>query len=170
MNVAFYGAARRVGTSANLEVIAQGLSHCVPVQEMNLFDCSHAREEEVKHWIRACDLFVINLSIPCPGLEEVCFRHSLVRENIIFLIGKYYHNNQRELIRLAKEYRMEPGRVCAIPYNLRFQKAYENRKVPEYLKQQMQAGCSCEDMEFRRNLNRTLHGILIYGKGERYYG
>lgn len=185
MQVAFYGIARCVGTTANMMTLASGLRYYqnLPVvikdaeaedfdrKEAIIFtDCTNrSNAEEI---IRNSNLLVLNLSIPHQELEEVYFRHSFVQKNIIFLIGKYYQNKSCELKELARAYRIPFGRVCAIPYSPRFQKAYENRQILQYVKEQEKASLSCEAVQFKTYLKHALDAVITYGnsKGEVYYG
>lgn len=177
MQIAFYGIVRQIGTSANMAAVEAGLVHYykLPVKssiyqtgrvgqtkDILLTDCR--KRMDVEEAIKTCDLFVLNISIPAQELEEVYFRHSLVRKNVIFLIGKYYQNKFYELNHLAREYRIPLSRICTIPYNPRFQKAYENRQVLEYIK----AEKNYQDAEFETNLKRALNAVITYGirKGE----
>lgn len=185
MQVAFYGIAHCVGTSANMAAIAAGLWYYqkLPVtirrdmteipcgeEEIIFTDCTNRNDAE--EIIRNCNLLVLNLSIPYRELEEIYFRYSLVQKNIIFLIGKYYQNKSYELEELARVYRIPTGRVCAIPYNPRFQKAYENRQVLEYVKNQAKDKQSGEAFAFQNYLKSALKAVITYGysKGEVYYG
>lgn len=172
MQIAFYGTARHIGTSANMAAVEAGLIHYhkFPASrrqwtpemaeigdEIILTDCTSP--QKAHGMLDSCDLLVLNLSFPYRGLEEVYFRHSLVRKNVIFLIGKYYQNKVCELEQLAKAYRIPLSRVCTIPYNLRFQKAYENQQVLKYVRNV----ASYEDVWFETNLKRTLRAIIHYG-------
>ncbi len=185
MHVAFYGAVRHVGTSANMTVMAAGFWYYrqlpvlirdretdlpCPQEEIIFTDCTNqSNAEEI---IKNCNLLVLNLSIPYQELEKVYFRHSFVQKNIIFLIGKYYQNKSYELKELARQYRIPFERICVIPYSPRFQKAYENQKVLQYIKEQSKANQSYEAFEFEKHLKRALNAVVTYGnsKGEVYYG
>lgn len=177
MQIAFYGTARQIGTSANMAAVEAGFMHyyklpvkssifqpgrVVQTKDILLTECRN--QIEVGKVIKTCDLLILNVSIPAQELEKVYFRHSLVRKNVIFLIGKYYQNKFYELNHLAREYRIPLSRICTIPYNPRFQKAYENRQVLEYVK----AEKNYQDVEFEANLKRTLDAVITYGsrKGE----
>lgn len=172
MKVAFYGTERKVGTSANMAVIAREIALCHSITTVNLIDYSHGREEKFNSMMSDSDLLVLNISLTGSGLEKLYLRNDLVHKNIIFLVGKYYHNQEDELKKLARFYRIAPEKVCAIPYNPRFQRAYENQKVSEYLKRQLFSENSLEDTQFQMRLQDTMRTILKYGrrKGDLYYG
>lgn len=184
MKIAFYGIARQVGTSANMTAIATGLAHYyrIPVQiseelensgewegskNIQLIDCSRKTEEQVWQIAGMCDLFVINFLNPNPKLEDIYSRYSLVRKNILFLIGKYYHNTELCLEQIAKQYRLENNRVCVIPYNIRFQRAYENQTILNYLKQS--ADSDYADEIFQKNLRQILQIMLVCLDRKRNY-
>lgn len=177
MKIAFYGTAGHIGTSANMAAVAAGFLHYlkIPVfveeeeldaENIVLIDCS--KRKDAKEIIESCELLVLNLSIPCRELEKVYFRHSLVRKNVIFLIGKYYQDKPNELEQLAKQYRIPKEKVFGMLYNPRFQEAYEKNQVLRYLKGIKRY----EDMEFAKNLKLLLDAMITYGirKGDMYYG
>lgn len=176
LKIAFYGVARQVGTSANMAAIAAGLTHYyqIPVQisekseefieqkeAIQLMDCSRKTEAEAWQIANTCDLFVINFLNPNSKLEDIYSRYSLVRKNILFLIGKYYHNSEKYFQQIAKQYRLENSRVCAIPYNIRFQSAYENQNLSEYLREQENVQRNYEDEIFQKNLLQVLQRVLL---------
>lgn len=183
MQVAFYGTARHIGTSANLEAVAAGLTYYCgcPVligtgqqnssvsKEVILTDCIGGRAAD--EMIQICDLLVLNLSVPNRELEHVYLRHSLVRKNVIFLFGKYTQNQSNEIRRLAGEYRIDESRICMIPYNPGFGYAYETHRVSDYIKSRS-SGRTYKDMQFKRQVKRAAKAVLTYGKrkGEIYYG
>lgn len=188
MKIAFYGVTRQVGTSANMAAIAAGLAHYyhIPVhisdkseepwlieqeEHIQFMDCSRKTEAEAWQIANICDLFVINFLNPNPKLEDIYSRYSLVRKNILFLVGKYYHSSEMCLEEIAKQYRLENSRVCAMPYNIRFQSAYENQNLLGYLKGQGNIRRDYEDEMFQKNLLQVLQRVLLCvekaGKGER---
>lgn len=183
MQVAFYGTARHIGTSANMEAVAAGLTcYCgYPVlsgtgnrkesslKEIILTDCTcsnHADET-----IEICDLLALNLFAPNRELECLFLRHALVRKNVIFLFGKYTQNQSNEIRRLAAEYRIDSARICVIPYNPGFGYACETNRALNYLKSRSLEG-SYSFMQFKRHVKQTAEAVLTYGKrkGEIYYG
>ena len=62
-------------------------------------------------------------------------------------------------------------RICPIPYNQRFQKAYESGRILSYLKWQQEEFCY-ENRVFGQCLKELLMAIGKYGKrkGDIYYG
>lgn len=183
MRVVFYGTARYIGTSANMEAVAAGLAcYCgCPVltgrkkqkssvlEKVILTDCICRKDAD--DMIEICDLLVLNLSVPNRELEDIYLRHSLVRKNVIFLFGKYNQNQFNEIRRLSGEYRIDSSRICMIPYNPGFGNAYETHRVLDYIKNHSFTG-SYKDLQFKQQLKRTAEAVLTYGKrkGEIYYG
>lgn len=185
MRIAFYGIERYVGTSANMAAVAAGFSRYqkLPVsiedsraslgqksEMITLTDRGSGKYE--KERMKSCDLLVLNLSIPYRELDQAYVRHFLVRENVIFLIGKYYPGQSDELGRIARRYRVDRSRICVIPYNPRFAKAYEDKQVPVYLSGRGQALQSYESFVFEQSLRSAVCAMINYGnrKGEQYYG
>lgn len=184
MRVAFYGIARSVGTSANLAAVAAGLSHYRKILALTddfsgkagqkgdilLADCGAGTGADEK--IGSCDLLALNLSIPRREPDQAYLSRFLVRKNVIFLIGKYYPNPFGELERIAGQYRIDRSRICVIPYNPRFAKAYENNRIPAYLKRCGHAPRGGGDSDFECYLKRAVGAVITYGnrKGEQYYG
>lgn len=183
MQVVFYGTARHIGTSANMEAVAAGLTcYCgckvsegtgkwksSVSEEVILTDCTCSSDAD--EMIDICDLLVLNVSVPNRELEHIYFRHALVRKNVMFLFGKYNQNQSEEIRRLSCEYRIDCSRICTIPYDPGFGYAYETHRVLDYIKNRSQAG-NYRDMQFKRQIKRTAEAVLIYGKkkGEIYYG
>lgn len=183
MQVAFYGIARRIGTSANMAAVAAGLIHyCGQTvsfgvqkresslsEEIVLTDCTCSNDAD--EIIKSCDLLVLNLSVPNRELENVYLRHSLVRKNVIFLFGKYYQNQSNEIRQLAGEYRIDSSRICMIPYDPGFGYACETNQVFRYIQNRPFAG-SYKDIQFKQQVKRAADAVLTYGnrKGEIYYG
>ena len=184
MQIAFYGIARQIGTSANMAAVAAGFTQYMkmPVtwnwdwehSSMNkhvvcLSDCKNKlQKEQINH----CSLLVLNLILPQSGMEKIFLEHSFVHRNVVFLIGKYHPNQSKELEQVVLKYRIDDSRICTIPYNIRFQKAYENGTVLDYIRSCRKTGRSCEDFLFEKHLKQVIKKILIYGtgKGEQSYG
>lgn len=177
MQVVFYGTEPGVGTSANMQLAAFGAAVLkkekgfVPGNEMQFFDCSKADSREREKKIRACDLFAVNISLAPSGLENFFLYQSFVQKNIIFLIGKYYHSQEMELQKLARDYRISTERICPIPYNQRFKAAYESGQILPYLKWQQREN-TLENIEFLKGLKKMVWAMEKYAdrKGELYYG
>lgn len=125
---------------------------------MTFMDCSH-RKGEIFQKFGYADLFVVNLSVSDRKIENIFFKHSFVQKNVVFLFGKYFHKDADALRAFAKNFRVDMGRICTIPYNMRFQQAYEHHKLPAYL---LQKKCSYEDEVFKQNLFQTMRTILMY--------
>lgn len=185
MRIAFYGIAHGVGTSANLSAVAAGLSryrksfafmenfHAEGAwrgEAITLKDCGVGMDADEK--IESCDLLVLNLSIPSRKLDQIYLSQFLVRKNVIFLVGKYYPETYGQLGRMAGRYRINRSRICAIPYNPRFAKAYEEKSISAYLDRCGQAPRGGGDSDFECFLKRAVGAIITYGnrKGEQYYG
>lgn len=177
MRVAFIGAEPKVGTSANMALAVWGTffhPFCrdgtgnVPIQflECKKNDVAKAQEKNLD-----CDLLAVNLSLNSSGLEELFLNKSFVQKNIIFLIGKYYHSQERDLERLSRWYRIPRERICPIPFNQRFRQAYESGRIPSYLRWQ-EKDCSFENMQFGQCLRGMLLAMEKFGKrkGEIFYG
>ena len=173
--ITFFGTEPKVGTSANMQLAVWGtLFHsppgdgrtCVPIQ---FSDCKKADMTEAR--ILDCDLLAVNLSLNSSGLEEFFLNKSMVHKNIIFLIGKYYHSQERELERLSRWYRIPKERICPIPYNQRFKTAHESGRIPSYLRWQ-QRELSFENAEFTQCLKGMVSAMAKFGerKGDIYYG
>lgn len=181
MRVAFYGIARQSGTSANMAAVEAGLS-CYRAELAKSGDArawANRQAEAVMltdygnrlragAWMDACDLLALNLSIPCLKLDEAFLRHFLSRRNVLFFISKYSPGQSGELEKLTRRYRIERSRICPIPYNPRFIKAYENHTVPVYLAMRGQAPQSYGDLIFEQSVKRAVGAIYHYGnrKGE----
>jgi len=184
LHIAFYGSVRQIGTSANMSAVAAGITQYLqlPVsyenmktdarlkETMRFTDCS--RSVCAEQVMKSCDLLVINLSYSFQELAHVYLRHSLVRKNVVFLIGKYIPNNSNQLKQLAKQYRISENRICMIPYNPRFSKAYENHRVFDYLNCSSIGAASYEDFDFCINLNHVINTMITYvnRKGDNYHG
>lgn len=186
MQIAFYGIARQIGTSANMAAISAGFMHYL--SRPSFQEDFHRKENFRKEKLiftdfgntaplgldqTPYDLLVLNLSIPHQESAYVYFRHSFIRKNIIFLIGKYHENQLEERKKLVMQYRIDPMRVCSIPYNLRFQRAYENEKVVTYVENLGKPAGSYEDFVFEKYLKHTMRTIITYAdsrKGEINYG
>lgn len=185
MRVAFYGIARQVGTSANMAAVAAGLScyrsemakckiegapACRQAEPVTLTDCGGWGRAGI--WTDACDLLACNLPFPCRKLEEACCSDFFVRKNVILLIAKYSAEQSGELERLASLCRIERSRICVIPYNPRFIKAYEDRAVAAYLEHCGRACGSYEDSVFWQSVMRAVRAVIYYGnrKGEQKHG
>lgn len=185
MQVVFYASARQIGASANLAAISAGLMHYfkIPVylgtaqasEEMRsdkIFLKEGGAVPQTEESFSSCDLLVLNLAIPCQELSYVCFRHFFVRENVMFLVGKYHKNQSEQLKQFLRYYRVEASKLCTVPYNLRFAKAYEDRQVFSYVAGSRGRDKSCEDYIFEKQLRQTVKKLLIYAnrKGEINYG
>lgn len=185
LRIAFCGIARHVGTSANLAAVAAGLSRYlqIPVFDGGFGEGAGRKEQAV--WLAdcgsygqaresapSCDLLIVNMSIPYRELDNVYFRHSFARKNVIFLVGKYYPEHSGELAQIAREYRISSSRICAIWHSPRFAKAYESNTVCEYLDSLQKDRKSYEDFNFEKHLKRAVDAVITYGnrKGEQYYG
>lgn len=188
MRIAFYGIMRQVGTSANMAAVSAGLAYyfkssvlieeaggskimsarqsaapytsCVPLEQIILTDCR--RNERPDKIIRVCDLLVLNLSIPCPESEYLYFRHLSIQKNVVFLIGKYHKNQLDELKSFIYRCRIDPMQICAIPYNLRFQRAYENQNILKYIAGYEKNAGSYEAFVFGQYLKHTVHTIMNF--------
>lgn len=183
LDAAFCGTARGVGTSANLTALAAGLtlyyhipvqteSICKPEAKLRFIDCSRRPCQEAVRIAEKCDLIVINFSASDLRLEEMYLQFSSVRKDIIFLIGKYYPDKQKELEQLARLYRLPRGSVCAIPYNVRFGQAYENRHILRYFERQKQGAGSYEDETFHTALKQAMRAVLnhrVFSVGDDFY-
>lgn len=175
MRVAFFGAEPKVGTSANMQLAAWGTLFSplsgveTDILSMEFTDCKETGIAEEQ--LSCCDLLAVNISLNGSGLEEFILNRSFVQRNIIFLIGKYYQSQDRELERLSRWYRIPEERICPIPYNQRFKRAYESGCIPSYLKWQ-QRESSFENTEFIRCVSGMLSAMAKFGKrkGEIYYG
>ena len=155
MHIAFLGAGRSVGTSANMAALAAGLMHYYSIpastgghraflprtEGIFLSDCSDGGD--AGKIIASCDLLALNVPIPL-----------------------------NELKRLAGQYRIPLGRICPIPYSPHFQRAYEGNRVMEYVKGLERAKGGYQDVFFQEHLKRAVDAALIYmdRKGELYYG
>lgn len=185
MQIAFYAAARQIGASANLAAVSAGFMHYfkIPVFLESSQASKDARPGKVflkecgcmpqtEESFHGCDLLVLNLAIPYQESAYVCFRHFFVRENVIFLIGKYHKNQSEQIKQFARQYRVDSSRICTIPYNPRFAKAYEDRQVFSYLAGNGKTAGSCEDFVFEKQLRYTVTKFFIYAnrKGEYNYG
>lgn len=185
MRIAFYGTSHGVGTSANLAAVTAGLSRYRKnlalaehlhakggwrEEAIMLKDCGIGMDADEK--IKSCDLLVLNLSVPSRELDQIYLSHFLVRKNVIFLVGKYYPEPYGQLERVAGRYRINRSRICAIPYNPRFAKAYEEKSISAYLDRCGQAPRGGGDSDFECHLKRAVGAIITYGnrKGEQYYG
>jgi hypothetical protein len=185
LHIAFYGIAPEVGTSANMKAVAAGFlqyqnryvkitedeeSDFVFSEELVFTDCTNNRHAE--EIIGKSDLLVYNLLIPYQELETVYFRHSMVQKNIIFLIGKYYQDKFYDKTKLARTYRIAEERICTIPYSPRFQKAYENETILQYVREQQGKQTSLEAVEFTACLQQMIQAVCTCTgrKGEIYYG
>lgn len=184
MHIVFYGAVHRIGTSANMAAAAAGMTQYLqlPVsyecfktgddstKEICFTDCS--RSKCLEQMIQSCDLLVLNLSHSYQELAHVYLRYTLVRKNVIFLIGKYIPNYSNEFTKLAKQYRIAEDRICMIPYSPRFSKAYENHRVSDYLNRHRFGTACYEDFEFEKNLKHVIGTMITYAnrKGDNYYG
>lgn len=159
MNIVFCGTAPQVGTSANMAVVQEAL-RCrgIAVDDICFVDCSQKREN-IRKYSDDSTLVIVNLLIPDKELENFYFSHLRIRKNVIFLFGKYFQQNEKELKRFLKEYRMDAGQVATIPYNLRFGRAFEMGMVKEYLRQKPR---SIEDETFALLLWKTTQKILRY--------
>lgn len=177
MQIAFYGISHHVGTSANMAAVhaafVQGCPRSLAFGQRQQEDGCHTKPPVLTKISKsglsgafcAYDLVAVNLSIPCRELEEIYVLHSLVRKNVIFLIGKYHQNQKNELDFLIRHYRLDPARVCAIPYNQRFAKAYGGRNVSAYCRSISTGGGSYEDAEFHNHLSRAVRTMLILARG-----
>lgn len=192
MQVAFYGVMRHVGTSANMAVVAAGLTYYFKIpavighapvvldkaawekEPVFLTDCSPPgyTEESRMELIESCDLLVLNVSLPYQELEDIYVRYSLVRKNVIFLIGKYYQDKSHELKGLARQLRVSAGRISAIPYHPAFEAAYVRQEVSGYIKRLAEGKNNFLDLQFENQLKHALHTVMTYGKrkGELFYG
>lgn len=170
LKIAFYGTASQVGTSANMAVVAEFFRCCQKIAMENypqtfgdntsiIFQDYGHKKDEIWNSLADVDLVVVNLPDSDRSFETLFFSNSLVQKNVIFLFGKYFHNDTNALIAFAKNYRIDMGRVCAIPYNLRFGQAYENHRLSSYL---MQKKDSFEDELFKKNLWDVMRAILTY--------
>lgn len=185
MQIAFYGIARGIGTSANMAAVAAGMVGYFKIQNLRsdrqsalkaadgqwiLTDCGRCKD--AADVIASCDLLALNISIPDQGLEEVYFRHSLVRKNVIFLIGKYYQDSPNELKQLAYRYRIPLERICVIPYHPGFAYAYDQDAVTKALPGIHKRAKSRLDWEFEQHVKRAASAVITYGKrkGEQIYG
>lgn len=176
MKIAFYGTAPDIGTSANMAVVAEFFRCCQEMAVKNypqifgddsaiIFqDYSH-KKDNLWHTLEDVNLLVVNLPASDRKFETIYFKNSLVQKNVIFLFGKYFHNetDEDELLAFAKKYRVDMGRVCSIPYNPRFQQAYENHRLSAYLRQ---TKASYEDEKFKENLQDIMRAILTYADKE----
>lgn len=176
MRVVFFGAKPGVGTSANMQLAVCATAFYPHRSDesaglMQFTDCGGMNPMEQQQQISVNDLLAINLSLTGSGLEEFYLNRSFVHQNIIFLVGKYYHSQKRELNYLSLWYRIPKERICPIPYNQRFRAAYESGCIPAYLRWQEREN-SLENMEFGQSLKRLFWTISKYGKrkGEIYYG
>lgn len=159
MDIVFCGTAPGVGTSANMTVVREAL-RCrgFAVDEMHFIDCSYG-EVNFRKYPDKTTLFIVNLLIPNKELESFYFHHLLVRENIIFLFGKYFQETEKELHRFMVEYRVDAGRIARITYSTRFRRALESGEVSAYLQKKPR---SVEDEMFALSLWKTTQTILKY--------
>lgn len=161
MQIAFWGIARQIGTSANMAAVAAGLERYAQIPDTFILkECGSGQWEE--ETIKSCQLLVVNITIPHQGMENIYLKHLPVHKNIIFLVGKYHQNQFDELKSLVRQYRIDTSGVCTIPYNMRFQKAYENRTVFTYVRNFEKTAKSCEDSLFERSLKHTVNKILHF--------
>ncbi|MCI8874807.1 MAG: hypothetical protein HFI77_01890 [Lachnospiraceae bacterium] len=176
MQVAFLGAEPKAGTSANMQLAAWGaffhpvLRERAGIQKAEFTDFGQWSAADLKQ-ISSWDLLAVNLSLTESTWEELFLNQSMFQNNIIFLIGKYHHSQKRELERFSRWYRISMERICPIPYNQRFQKAYESGRILSYLKWQQEEFCY-ENRVFGQCLKELLMAIGKYGKrkGDIYYG
>ncbi|MDE6904675.1 MAG: hypothetical protein K2P76_07040 [Lachnospiraceae bacterium] len=176
MRVAFFGAEPKAGTSANMQLAAWGTFFYPFIRDktgVQKVQFSEVRQKDITglKQVFPWDLLAVNLSLAGSRWEEFFLIKSFVQTNIIFVIGKYYHSQKRELERFSRWYRIPRERICPIPYNQRFQTAYVSGRVPSYLMWQKRE-FSYENREFVQSLNGMLMAIGKYGrrKGEIYYG
>ncbi|MBO5372428.1 MAG: hypothetical protein J6A75_06890 [Lachnospiraceae bacterium] len=164
MKIAFYGTAPDIGTSANMAVVREYLRCCWNIADIEaaiLFADYSNKKAQIEEILEKFDLLVMNISASDRNVERIFLENSFIRKNVIFLFGKYNHHNENALYAFAKEYRIDRGRVCAIPYNLRFQRAHEHNKIAAYLRQKKD---SFEDEIFKKNLFRIACAISNYAK------
>lgn len=183
--IAFYGIARQTGTSANMAAVAAGLAQyqkrSVLIQPprartglwteaMALTDCTNS--PHAAEIMRSCNLLVLNFSIPHRGLEKLFMQHALSGKNVLFLVGKYYKDQSDELKKLSGYYRLERRRICAIPYHPGFGRAYEENRVPSFVKNRTIMHKTHEGAAFETHLKRTACAVAAYAerKGEKSYG
>lgn len=164
MKVAFYGVSRGIGTSANMQI----LKHIFSAQNksVSFTDISEYKGKELEEKISSYHLLVINTSLTDSDFLEFYLRHSVARKNILFLIGKNFHE-EKECRRFAKSYRIDAARICTIPYNMRFQTAYDKGKLYDFLMKEIKNGDSTETVFFRKNLKEAADAILKFGENER---
>ncbi len=133
-------------------------------------DCS--KSGNVKQLIEDCDLLVCNLSGSFRELEDVYFRYSFVRKNVMFLFGKFFQGKVDEVRRFASCFRISGSRIFVIPYNPRFAFAYDRNRVLDYVMRIGEKGACDRDLELKRSLECIVKAMiaLVNGKGVFFYG
>lgn len=177
MRAVFFGLSPGVGTSANMQLAALGAAFYPKLyakkggEPVQFIRYNNKEGTKASHRADDKDLLVANLSLTHSGLEEFFLNQPMVHKNIIFLIGKYHGSSKKELQDLSRQYRIPMGKICAIPYNQRFRRAYENGHILEYLKWQQQTP-TLENQVFGESLKKLLFTIANHEdrKGEIYYG
>lgn len=146
------------------------LSEVDAVDSIVFTDCS--KSGNVKQLIEDCDLLVCNLSGSFRELEDVYFRYSFVRKNVMFLFGKFFQGKVDEVRRFASCFRIAGSRIFVIPYNPRFAFAYDRNRVLDYVMRIGEKGACIRDLEFKRSLDCIVNAIIAFvnGKGVFFYG
>lgn len=178
MKIVFYGAQPHIGTSANMSAAVCGLWAFYGIQTTQASDMHQYLKHSNEDWIffdargmkgellqkvlRVSDIIVLNISQTASGLKQFYLDHRMVHSNLLLLVGKYHKNTNYNLIKLGQQYRIDAGRICGIPYNVRFQKAYEDGRILPFIRQELRWTGNYENQQFLKELHRMIQALIKY--------
>lgn len=183
MRVLFCGARSGIGTSAGMSALRWGLSVMCNIQsrqvyeaeeflkarpqEMVCFDTGEMRGEVFYRLLHLADLVVLNISQTGSGLEQFYLDHQMVHTNLLLLVGKYHNIKENSLHVFEQQYRIDSRRICAIPFNMRFHRAYEDGRMLSFIRKELRWTDNWENQQFLWELIRTMQALMNYAVTER---
>lgn len=123
-------------------------------------DCGSRRDDYARKVVREADVCVLNMRQGAEAIGAFYRNPPDVKGEVFFLLGKYFENTLYNRTNLQRIYRIEEGRLGAIPYNCRLHAAEQMGRMESGVRYYVGMESGGKDAEFEKELVRTTNLIL----------
>lgn len=123
-------------------------------------DCGSRRDDYARKVIKEADVCVLNMRQGTEAIGAFYRNPPDVKGEVFFLLGKYFEDTLYNRRNLQRIYRIEEGRLGAIPYNCRLHAAEQTGRMDSGVRYYVGRDSRGKDAEFEKELVRTTNLIL----------
>lgn len=128
--------------------------------DVMFIDCGSRQDDYAGKLFREADVCVLNMNQDTEVIGKFYSNPPKLQGKVFFLLGRYFENDLYNRTNLQRVYRVEEGRLGAVPYNPFLHAADHAGRLGHGVKSYVGTGREDKHTEFEKELVRTTNLIL----------